>query len=137
MLPLPLMAIFNSKALDRAVHSTELPELSKEDLATLQNELIECIVSIQTSLAEVKSFEGKHNLLPDEDWQHRAQKKLRICKQFAAKIEAFENGTPPATFKDAYAARLREILLEELGPTSLQRIEDEAAELARADVERR
>lgn len=131
------MAIFNSKALDRAVHSTELPELSKEDLATLQNELIECILSIQASLAEVKAFDGKYGLSPDEEWQHRAKKKLRICKQFAAKIEALKGGTPPAVFKDAYAARLREILAEELGPTSLKKIEDEAAELARADVERR
>ena len=129
------MAIFNSKKLDRVVHSTELPDLSEEDLEALRAELLDCIEGINTSLVEVKSFEDKHGLASDDDWQHRARKKLRICTQFAAKIEAFKSSTP-MTYKDAYAARLREILLEELGPTSLKKIEDEAAELARADVGR-
>ena len=129
------MAIFNSKELDRVVHSTELPDLSEEDLETLRAELLDCIEGINTSLAEVKQFEDKHGLTSDDDWQHRARKKLRICTQFAAKIEAFKSSTP-MTYKDAYAARLREILLEELGPTSLKKIEDEAAELARNDVGR-
>ena len=55
--------------------------------------------------------------------------------QFAVKIEAFNTGTP-MTYKEAYEKRFREILLEELGPDSLKKIEDEASELARADLER-
>jgi hypothetical protein len=129
------MAIFNSKELNRVVYSTELPNLSEHDLETLRAELFDCIEGINTSLAEVKQFEDKHGYSSDEDWLHRAKKKLRICTQFAAKIEAFKNGSP-MTYKEAYAKRLREILLEELGPTSLKKIEDEAAELARTDVGR-
>ena len=102
------------------------------------------LASYQDFPPQVSGFQVCHDVgcenltavqLSDDDWQHRARKKLRICTQFAAKIEAFKSGTP-MTYKDAYAARLREILLEELGPTSLKKIEDEAAELARNDVGR-
>jgi len=93
------MAIFNSKELNRVVYSTELPNLSEHDLETLRAELFDCIEGINTSLAEVKQFEDKHGYSSDEDWLHRAKKKLRICTQFAAKIEAFKNGSP-MTYKE-------------------------------------
>jgi|TARA_S200002703_G_C3615180_1_gene188890 hypothetical protein len=129
------MAIFNSRELNRPVHSTELAQLSPQDLELLRAELFDCIEGINKSLSEVKDFTDKHGYPHDEDWLHRAKKKLRICMQFAVKIEAFNTGTP-MTYKEAYEKRFREILLEELGPDSLKKIEDEASELARADLER-
>ena len=127
------MAIFNSKELNRPVHSSELAELTPEDLEILRTELFDCIEGINKSLSEIKDFTDKHGYPPDEDWLHRAKKKLRICMQFAVKIEASNNGTP-VTYKEAYEKRFREILLEELGPDSLKKIENEASELARADM---
>lgn len=130
------MAIFNSKALKRSIHSDDISELSVEDLSQLKTELFDCIEGINQSLAEMSQFQQKHGLPADEDWQHRAKKKLRICTQFAAKIEALANDMPPLSYKDAYIRRLHEILVEELDPNSLDKIESEAAELARLDVER-
>ena len=87
------MAIFNSKSLDRSVFTEELLDLGPSDLDKLRNELFDCIEGINTSLAEVSVFEEKHGLPPDEEWRHRAKKKLRICTQFAAKIEALDKGS--------------------------------------------
>ena len=134
-LPLFFMAIFNSKSLDRSVFTSELLTLDPEDLDKLRNELFECIEGINTSLVEVAGFEQKHGLAPDEEWVHRAKKKLRICTQFAAKIEALDKGAP-VSYKEAYEKRFLEILAEELDPVSLKKIQDEAAELARSDVSR-
>lgn len=127
------MAIFHSKDLDRSVTSDEIPNLSSEDIEILRSELLDCIKSINKSLSEVSSFQQRHGFPGDQDWQHRAKKKLMVCTHFAAKIEAFEVGDP-VVFKDAYEKRLREILLEELGPVTLEKIEKEAAELAREDA---
>lgn len=68
---------------------------------------------------------------------HRAKKKRRICLEFAAKLNTLINGAEPpkVSYEEAYKKHFREILLEELGP-NLERIEAEAAELARADVGR-
>jgi hypothetical protein len=129
------MAIFNSKSLDRSVFTEELLGLDPSDLDKLRNELFDCIEGINTSLAEVSVFEEKHGLAPDEEWRHRAKKKLRICTQFAAKIEALDKGSP-LSYKEAYQKHFLEILTEELDPLTLKKIQDEAAELARTDVSR-
>jgi hypothetical protein len=56
------------------------------------------------------------------------------CQRFPLfSSEAFEVDDP-VSFKEAYEKRLREILLEELGPVTLEKIEKEAAELAREDA---
>ena len=127
------MAIFNSQSLNRSVLSSELQQLSPQDLDKLKTELLSCIEEISTSLTEISSFEKRHGYASDEEWQHRAKKKLRISTQFAAKIEAFEKGAP-VSYKQAYEKRFLQILSEELDPVSLERIQDEAAELARSDV---
>lgn len=130
------MAIFNSKVLNRSVHADEIPSLTPEDLTALKTELFDCIKGINEALTEMSQFQLRHDLPPDEDWRHRAKKKLRICTQFAAKVEALGADTPPLSYKDAYINRLHEILAEELDPNSLEKIESEAAELARLDVGR-
>lgn len=129
------MAVFNSKLLRRAVRSDEILDLTSEDLKTLKTELFDAIEGINKALSDMKTFQTRHGYAPDEDWEHRAKLKLRICTQFAAKIEAAGTDAPALSYKDAYIQRLHEILAEELDPKSLEKIEQEASELARMDVE--
>lgn len=130
------MVLFNSKSLRRPVQSDDVKTLSPEDLLALKTELFESIEGISQSLAEMDQFQRRHGIPPDEDWQHRAKTKLRICTQFALKIDKMMGGAPALSYKDAYIKRLHEILVEELDPNSLEKIESEAAELARLDVGR-
>ena len=126
------MAIYNSNSLDRSVLTTELPELSPQDLRKLTDELFDCINEITTSLQEVADFEGKHGYEPDTEWCYRAKKKLRISTQFAAKIEAM-NKPLPRSHEELYQDHFLRILLEELGPVSLKKIQAEASVIARSE----
>lgn len=144
MPPFCFMAIFNSKVLNRPVDSAEIRRLSPEDLATIKDELMDAIHGINEHLQEVEDFGKRHQVPADEDWKHRAKKKLRICTQFAARIEAIENEQNQCSdetsrkalmYSTAYIRRLHDILVDEFDPEALQEIEQEAAELARMDVE--
>ena len=127
------MAIFNSRSLKRSVLTSELTTLDPQDLDTLCDELFGCIRDISASISETTRFQEKHGLPADEEWLQRARKKLRICTQFAAKIEALGEASP-VSYKEAYEKRFLEILAEEIDPLSLKKIQDEAAELAKSDV---
>jgi hypothetical protein len=120
------MAIYNSISLDRSILATELPHLGTNELRKLYHELIDCINEITASLAEVSSFEEKHG------WYYRAKKKLRISTQFAAKIEAM-NKPLPKSYDELYQDHFLRILLEELGPASLKKIQAEASVIARSE----
>lgn len=126
------MAIYNSNSLDRSVLTTELPGLSPQDLRKLTEELFDCINEITTSLQEVADFEEKHGYEPDTEWCYRAKKKLRISTQFAAKIEAM-NKPLPKSYNEQYQDHFLRILLEELGPVSLNKIQNEASTIARSE----
>lgn len=126
------MAIYNSGSLNRAISSTQLTSLSSQDLKVLTEELFSCIENTSSSLEEVSLFEERHGYEPDSEWQYRAKKKLRIAKQFAAKIELL-GSEAPMTYRKLYQSHLIGILSEELGPAALKKIQDEAATLARRD----
>ena len=126
------MAIYNSNSLDRSILSTELPRLSPDELRKLYHELIDCINEITASLHEVSSFEEKHGYAPDTEWCYRAKKKLRISTQFAAKVEAM-NKPLPKSYDELYQDHFLRILLEELGPTALKKIQNEASTIARSE----
>ena len=141
------MTVFHSEVLNRTLESNEIQDLNDEDLGALMDELMGVIRAIHKSLKEIEEFEEKHQLPPDEEWKHRAKKQLRICTHFAAQVEA--TGRRSATdapapapdkallYSTAYIKHLHDILVEEIDPQSLEKIEQEAAELARLDVERR
>lgn len=127
------MAIYNSVSLDRPVLTTDLPNLDPKELQKFYEELIFCIDEISTQLEEVSSFEKKHGHKPDEQWAYRAKKKLRISMQFATKVEAISNPLPKS-YQDLYQEHFLRILLEELGPVSLKKMQDEACSFARAEL---
>lgn len=126
------MAIYNSNSLGRSVLTSELPQLSSQDLCKLTNELFDCISEVTATLQEVADFEARHGYEPDSEWCYRAKKKLRISTQFAAKIEAMGNPLPKS-YKQSYQEHLFRILAEELDPISLKKIQDEASTLARQE----
>jgi hypothetical protein len=131
-----VMPIFNSKSLELSIHSNEIPKLSEADLKLLKEELFDAIEGIHKTLSEMQQFQNRHGYKAvDDEWEHRAKMKLRICTQFAARIESSRSDAPVLSYKDAYIKRLHEILAEELDPKSLEKIEQEASELARMDVE--
>jgi hypothetical protein len=126
------MAIYNSSSLGRPVLTTELPNLETTELQIFYQELIECINEIATQLEEVSAFEKKHGHAPDSAWEYRAKKKLRISMQFATKIETIEKPLPKS-YDQRYQDHFTRILLEELGPTALKKIQAEASVIARAE----
>jgi len=126
------MAIYNSTSLGRPVLTEELPNMQPQDLRKLYDELMECIDEITNQIEEVSSFETKYGHKPDRQWEYRAKKKLRISMQFATKVEAVSKPLPKS-YSDLYQDHFLRILLEELGPTSLKKIQDEASVIARAE----
>jgi hypothetical protein len=128
---------FRSKDLGRVLSLSEIEDLGTGDQKILYEELIEAVRSIDATIKEICDLEKRSGIRSDSDWLHRAKKKRRICLEFAAKLNVILGGAEPPkiSYEDAYKKRLREILAEELGP-DLERIESEAAELARADVGR-
>lgn len=126
------MAIYNSTSLDRSVLTADLPHLKPEELQKFYDELIECIDEITTQLQEVSVFEKRHGYKPDEEWAYRAKKKLRISMQFATKVEAV-NTPLPKGYPELYQDHFLRILLEELGPAALKKIQNEASVIARAE----
>jgi len=129
--------VFKSKDLDRGIFLSELDSLPVNEQKLLYEETIESINGIDSSIKEISGLEKRSGISSDSDWLHRAKKKRRICLEFAAKLNTLINGAQPpkVSYEEAYKKHFREILLEELGP-DLERIETEAAELARADVGR-
>lgn len=129
--------VFKSKDLDRGIFLSELDSLPVNEQKLLYEETIESINGIDSSIKEISGLEKRSGISSDSDWLHRAKKKRRICLEFAAKLNTLINGAEPpkVSYEEAYKKHFREILLEELGP-NLERIEAEAAELARADVGR-
>lgn len=129
--------VFKSKDLGRGVFLSEVEELSAADQKLIYDETVEAINSIDLSIKEISDLERRSGISSDSDWLHRAKKKRRVCLEFAAKLNTVINGaeTPKVSYEEAYKKHLRQILLEELGP-DLERIEAEAAELARTDVGR-
>lgn len=129
--------VFKSKGLDRGIFLSELDSLPVNEQKLLYEETIESINGIDSSIKEISGLEKRSGISSDSDWLHRAKKKRRICLEFAAKLNTLINGAQPpkVSYEEAYKKHFREILLEELGP-DLERIESEAAELARADVGR-
>jgi len=127
--------IFKSKNLDREVFLSELYDLPLNEQKLLYEEAIESINGIDSSIKEISRLEKQSGVSGDTDWLHRAKKKRRICLEFAAKLNTFINGaeTPKVSYEEAYKKHFHRILLEELGP-DLERIEAEAAELARTDM---
>jgi len=121
------MAIFNSKRLNRPILSSEIPSLDKKTIFELNEEIFETIESISQQIKDVKRFEKQHGTPPDAEWEARAKKKIRICSQFALKIE--NAGYHHQTYKDSYEFHLNQILAEELGP-SFEKIKKEACSLA-------
>ena len=126
------MAIYNSTSLDRPVLTTELPSLTINELQIFYQELIECINEIATQLEEVSTFEKKHGHTPDSAWEYRAKKKLRISMQFATKIETIKKPLPKS-YGQRYQDHFMRILLEELGPAALKKIQAEASTIARSE----
>ena len=126
------MAIYNSNSLGRSVLTSELPHLSPQDLRNLTEELFDCINEITTSLQEVADFEQNHGFEPDTEWCYRAKKKLRISMQFATKIETIKKPLPKS-YDQRYQDHFMRILLEELGPTALKKIQAEASTIARSE----
>ena len=126
------MAIYNSTSLNRSVLTADLPHLEPQELQKFHSELIECIDEITTQLQEVSAFEKKHGYKPDDEWTYRAKKKLRFSMQFATKVEAAK--TPlPKSYQELYQDHFLRILLEELGPTALKKIQTEASTIARSE----
>jgi len=117
---------------------SEVEDLDTCDQKLLYEELIEAVTSIDSTIKEISDLEKRSGIRTDSDWLHRAKKKRRICLEFAARLNAALGGMEPPkiSYEDAYKKHLREILTEELGPKAIERIEAEAAELARADVGR-
>ena len=126
------MAIYNSNSLGRPVLTTELLGLETTELHKFYQELIECINEIATQLEEVSAFEKKHGHAPDSAWEYRAKKKLRISMQFATKIETIKKPLPKS-YDQRYQDHFMRILLEELGPTALKKIQAEASVIARSE----
>ena len=134
--------IFKSKELCRGVFLSEIEELPVADQKLLYEEAVEAIRGIDLSVKEISDLERRSGVSGDSDWLHRAKKKRRVCLEFAAKLNTVMNGNAPeereppkVSYEEAYKKHFHQILLEELGP-DLERIEAEAAELARADVGR-
>jgi len=129
--------VFKSKDLDRGIFLSELDSLPVSEQKLLYEETIESINGIDSSIKEISGLEKRSGISSDSDWLHRAKKKRRICLEFAAKLNTLINGAQPPkiSYEEAYKKHLRQILTEELGP-DLERIEAEAAELARTDVGR-
>lgn len=126
------MAIYNSNSLARPVLTTELPSLETSELNKFYEELIDCIDEISTQLEEVSTFEKKYGHTPDSQWEYRAKKKLRISMQFATKIESIKKPLPKS-YDQRYQDHFLRILLEELGPTALKKIQNEASTIARSE----
>ena len=132
-----MIPVFFSKDLGRGVLLSEVDDLESSDQKLAYEEAIEAINSIDASIKEISDLEKRSGISRDSDWLHRAKKKRRICLKFAAKLNTAINGidAPKISYEEAYKKHLRQILIEELGP-DLERIEAEAAELARTDVGR-
>jgi hypothetical protein len=126
------MAIYNSNSLARPVLTAELPFLETSELNKFYEELIGCIDDIRTQLDEVSTFEKKYGHTPDSEWEYRAKKKLRISMQFATKIESIKKPLPKG-YDQRYQDHFLRILLEELGPTALKKIQNEASTIARSE----
>jgi hypothetical protein len=80
----------------------------------------------------VSTFEKKYGHTPDSEWEYRAKKKLRISMQFATKIESIKKPLPKG-YDQRYQDHFLRILLEELGPTALKKIQNEASTIARSE----
>lgn len=126
------MAIFNSKKFNRAIFDSEIPNLDKKTIVQLNEEILETIQSISQQIKEVRRFEQQHGTPSDLDWEARARKKIRVCSQFALKIE--NAGYCHSTYQEAYKFHFDRILADELGPT-LEKIEREASVLALKTLE--
>jgi hypothetical protein len=134
--------VFKSKELCRGVFLSEIEELPATDQKLLYEETVEAIRGIDLSVKEISDLEKRSGVSSDSDWLHRAKKKRRICLEFAAKLNTVMSSNAPeerepskVSYEEAYKKHFRQILIEELGP-DLERIEAEAAELARTDVGR-
>lgn len=130
---------FNSKELGRVLPLSEVEDLDTDQQRLLYEELVEAVKSIDETISEILDLEKRSGIRTDSDWLHRAKKKRRICLEFAARLNAVLNGSvapSKPTYEDLYKKHLREILIEELGPKSVERIEEEAASLARTELER-
>ena len=129
--------VFTSKDLGQGVLLSEVEDLGTHEQKILYEEAIEAINSIDSNIKEINGLEKRSGISTDADWLHRAKKKRRICLEFAAKLNTILNGAdlPKISYEEAYKKHFHQILLEELGP-DLERIESEAANLARADVGR-
>jgi len=106
--------------------------MQPQELRKFYDELISCIDEITTQIEEVSSFETKYGHKPDQQWEYRAKKKLRISMQFATKVEAI-NKPLPKSYDQRYQDHFMRILLEELGPTALKKIQAEASTIARSE----
>ena len=129
--------VFTSKDLGRGILLSEVETLDAAEQKLLYEETIEAINGIDSKIKEISGLEKRSGISTDSDWLHRAKKKRRICLEFAARLNTTINGAEPPwiSYEESYKKHFHQILLEELGP-ALERIEAEAAQLARADVGR-
>lgn len=125
---------FDSDSLGTRVCLNELDQFPAETLASLRDDVIKAVKDIDVQINETIALESRYGLTPDNDWLHRAKMKRRICLQFAIKIDKLLKGSEYISYQEAYAKHFEDILAEEIGPTSLERIKKEAKELALNDV---
>lgn len=129
---------FYSQDLSRKLFLSDVKRLSVSDQKLLLEETRDAVRDIDIKIKEVGSLERRSGIKSDSDWLHRANKKRRVCLEFAAELNTMLGGAtrPKVDYDEAFNKHFNEILLHYLG-ADLERIKNEAAVLARADVERR
>ena len=119
---------FVSKFLDRSIYFSDIDRLSTIDMSSL---LAEVRIAKGTMLDQVK----REKQDCDSDWLHSVHIKIRVCEEFARKIEDVKRLNKTFGAADyQHLAYLREEVVKSLGQAKAQVIFDRARDAALAQL---
>jgi hypothetical protein len=136
---------FQSQELGRSVAIGEVHDMELPDARRFHVELTLAIQAMDDAILEAHRLDNEAGVPFDKDWMHRTRKKRRITVAFATeakrrllKLEGVEGAdlnrkrtlieAQREKFTRMKAARLKELLKEELGPGVYEEIENDAHE---------
>lgn len=144
------MLTFRSTELQREITINEVYELQLEETRKLHVELTMSIHMMDDAIREAFRLENEAGVPFDRDWMHKARYKRRVTIAFACEakrrllkldgielVEANRRQTLLEVQRDKFIKlkqmRIRNLLVEELGPGVYEEIESEAHEEAEAE----
>lgn len=144
------MLTFRSTELQREITINEVYDLGLEDVRKLHVELTMSIHVMDDSIREAFRLENEAGYPFDRDWMHKVRYKRRVAIAFACEAkrrllkldgielaEANKRQTLLEIQRDKFIklkqARIRNLLVEELGPGVYEEIENDAHEEAETE----